>query len=131
MASNTTSSSNEDKYDILIVEDNSITSYHLEALMKYNNYTVRKLKKAEDVLPLVKENAPSAILMDIMLSGKMSGIDAAKALRKENDIPIVFLSALNDDTTLKTIQSITNSTLHAKPFDEEVLLNIVKKLIDQ
>ena len=109
---------------ILIVEDSLITSIHLEKLVEKAGFEVfGKTDFAEKVEELCATNQPDLILMDIMLNGEMSGVDAAEQLRKlDQKMPIVFVSALSDSETQSRISEITNSTIVPKPFDHTLLV---------
>lgn len=87
--------------DILLVEDNE----RLRPAMKAGLENTGEIKIAGDVasgeeaLDFVLNNArPDAILMDVQLAGKMNGIDAAIAIRREFPrMPVVFYSIQDED----------------------------------
>ncbi|MEM8893454.1 MAG: response regulator [Bacteroidota bacterium] len=112
---------------ILIVEDSLITSIHLEKLVLSAGFEIfGKTDFAEQVQPLCSHEQPDLILMDIMLNGEMSGVDAAEQLRLLNqDMPIVFVSALSDSETQSRISGIANSTIVPKPFDHTLLVSTI------
>ena len=115
---------------ILIVEDNLITAFHLEKLLaNYGFEIVDKLGYAENVLDIVKEKGPQLILMDVMLLGDMSGIEAVQLLRQQYAIPVIFVTALSDAETGKKIQQIENTDTVQKPFDEKELIDKIKAMI--
>lgn len=114
---------------ILVVEDNVITALLLERILVKNGFkVVAKIGFAEEVEVVVSKEKPDAIIMDIMLEGKMTGIDAADALRKYSDIPIVFLSALSDNQTQQKLAIIENCKKMTKPFDTQELITSIKSL---
>ncbi len=46
-----------------------------------------------EAISLAKDRSPDIILMDIMLAGAMDGIEAAKQIRAQFGIPVIFLTA--------------------------------------
>ncbi len=49
-------------------------------------------RSGEKAVDMARELRPDLILMDIVLPGEADGIDAAKKIRQERDIPVVFLT---------------------------------------
>ena len=116
---------------ILIVEDSLITSLHLEKLATSSGYSVcGKTDYAEEVQELCENEHPDLILMDIMLNGSMSGVDAAEKLRETgHSTAIIFISALSDATTQSRIKEIEHSSHIAKPFDHHQLVSLIKETL--
>lgn len=116
----------------MIVEDSLITTIHLERLVKRIGYDVLdKIDFAEKVMPLCNDHSPDLILMDIMLNGEMTGVDAAEQLRDaSSNVPIIFISALSDQKTQSRIDKIQKSTLVPKPFDENQLIDTIHSFIN-
>lgn len=115
----------------MIVEDSLITVIHLEKLVtNAGHHVLSKTDYAEKVAHLCEEHMPDLILMDIMLNGDMTGLDAAEQLRgSQLDVPIIFISALSDTKTQKRIHAVTNSKLVAKPFDHNELVSAINDLL--
>jgi len=86
---------------VLIVEDELIAAHNLADNIQQLGYEVSGIvKTGEAAIDRVRVNPPHLILMDIKLQGKMTGIDAARALQNY-DIPIVYLTAFSDGNTLE------------------------------
>ena len=90
------------KESILIVEDEALIALSLKERIEDLGYTVSGIvDKGEDVLPQLDTTAPDLILMDIMLSGKMDGIEAASTVSEsEHDVPVIFLSSYSNNDIL-------------------------------
>ncbi len=116
----------------MIVEDSLITSIHLEKLIVKAGFQVfAKTDYAEQVDELCNTDQPDLILMDIMLNGEMSGVDAAEQLRhQDKKMPIVFVSALSDTETQSRIAEISNSTIVPKPFDHTLLVSTINEYLN-
>jgi CheY-like chemotaxis protein len=77
------------KTNILIVEDESIVAKHIQhSLKKLGYFVVGICSSGEDAIKTAEDVKPDLILMDIMLKGDMSGIEAAAQIREKFNIPI-------------------------------------------
>ncbi len=66
------------KANILVVEDESIVSKDIQNSLKKLGYSIAgACATGEEAVTAAIEKTPDVVLMDIMLKGKMSGIDAA------------------------------------------------------
>lgn len=74
------------------------------------------ISKGEDALNHVKQNKPDIVIMDIQLKGKMDGIDTAISIRREFDLPIIYLTANVDDEHFKRAKATNPSAFISKPF---------------
>ena len=105
--------------NVLVVEDESIVSKDIQhSLKKLGYHVVGAASTGEQAVALAKEHVPDIILMDIMLKGEMSGIDAAEAIRKEANIPVIFLTAYADESTLAKAKVTQPYGYIIKPFKE-------------
>src|SRR5205085_4518791 len=81
---------------------------------------------------LVESERPDAVLMDIRLGRKDSGLRAARILRETTDIPIVFCTAYADSLSIQAeVRSIDNAHLVGKPVDEERLEWLLRRIDEQ
>tara|TARA_Y100001972_G_scaffold125905_2_gene178213 strand:+ start:2027 stop:2389 length:363 start_codon:yes stop_codon:yes gene_type:complete len=118
------------KKKVLIIEDNLISSTALEMMVTSNGFeSVGRFDSADELSHLCKVNKPDLILLDIMLAGKVNGLEAAQELRKEMDTPILFITALSDSNSTKVIKSIKNSTATYKPYIEESILRKIEDIL--
>ena len=105
--------------NVLVVEDESIVSKDIQhSLKKLGYHVVGAASTGEQAVELAREHVPDIILMDIMLKGEMSGIDAAEAIRKEANIPVIFLTAYADESTLAKAKVTQPYGYIIKPFKE-------------
>jgi hypothetical protein len=80
---------------------------------------------AEESLRMAKDLNPNLILMDIVMEGKLDGINAAEIIKKEMDIPIIFLTAYTDDEYIERAKNVEPFGYIVKPYsDNEVKANI-------
>lgn len=111
-----------DALSVLIAEDENIIARDLSRTMKKFGYTVADVvTSGEEVITRSIELEPSLILMDIKLSGKMNGIEAAEEIKKIIDIPIIYISAYADAEIIQKAKLSEPFAYIVKPFDEKSL----------
>jgi two-component system response regulator LytT len=100
--------------NVLVVEDESIVSKDIQHSLKKLGYNVVGAASTGEqaVAAWPWSTMPDIILMDIMLKGEMNGIEAADTIRKETNIPVIFLTAYADESTLNQGQGDTALRLH-------------------
>ncbi len=108
--------------DILLVEDESIVAMDLQRRLKSAGYGIAgHVVSGEAAIDFVRGIQPHLILMDIQLKGKMDGIESADIIRKEYDIPIIFLTAFADKPTLERAKVTEAYAYILKPYQEREL----------
>ena len=99
----------------------------LSVTLKQLGYNVVGIAKtAIDVVNRAHTLNPSLILMDIMLEGDVSGIEAAEEIQEELDIPIIYLTALADEETMHRAKITEPFGYLLKPFDERSLHSTIE-----
>ncbi|MCX6295165.1 MAG: response regulator [Bacteroidetes bacterium] len=107
------------KTNILIVEDESIVAKDIQHSLKKLGYSVVGMcSTGEDAIKFAEELKPDLVLMDIMLKGEMSGIEAAGHIREKFNIPIIYLTAYADESTLSKAKVSEPYGYIIKPFKE-------------
>ena len=115
------------KTAILIVEDDAILALHLEDLLLHQEYAVAAIvPNGEEVLFLVQKHNPSLILMDIELKGEMNGIQAAKVLQENLDIPVIFLTSYSQDSLIQQARITAPYGYLVKPVQERELIATIE-----
>lgn len=105
---------------ILIVEDENIVAKDIENTLKRMGYTVTGIASSgEEALKKVTNKQTNLVLMDIKLKGNMDGIEAAKQIRSNFNIPVVFLTAYSDEETLQRAKATEPYGFILKPFNED------------
>jgi signal transduction histidine kinase len=121
----------EEKGSILVVDDTPINLKVLSNLLSDNGYHVRAARNGEMALMSVRSALPDLILLDVKMPG-MDGYEVCNRLKAEDrtrDIPVMFISALNDtDNILRAFQTGGIDYI-TKPFIfEEVLARVEGQL---
>lgn len=104
---------------ILIVEDDMIIAANISLQLSNLGYEVTGIEtRGEDAVNHALENHPDIILMDINLKGKIDGIEAAKAIKKTWDVPLVYLTANTDDASFQKAKETHPFAFISKPFNK-------------
>jgi len=117
------------KYKAIIFEDNVVSSLSMKVMLEESDYECLGMyKSADNLLSIFNDLKPDFILMDIMLKGTKSGIDAVQELRTVSDNPVIFVTALNDSETNARINAIENVSHIRKPFNEHELMKYLREI---
>ena len=111
---------------IMVVDDEAYISTQLEERLTSMDYeVVGTASSGEDSISMAKSLSPDLVLMDIVMPGKLDGIEASEIITKELDIPVIFLTAYADDKFLERAKKAQPFGYILKPFQEkEIKANI-------
>lgn len=110
------------KYKILIVEDEILVATDIQESLESLGYTVQGIADTGlKAIEAVENKLPDLILMDINLKGEMTGIEAAKIISKESDVPIIYLTANADIDTVNKAKVALPYGYIIKPFNDKDL----------
>jgi 1,2-diacylglycerol 3-beta-glucosyltransferase len=111
---------------VLIVEDEKDEAYIMTHTVQRLGFSVVGCAETgEKAVSVAEKLKPDIILMDIGLSGRMDGIDAALAITKKLHIPVVFLTALSDDKTLERVAKSAPYGYILKPCRDDELRTVM------
>ena len=112
---------------ILVVEDDINVAAVMEARLESFGYQVCEIARTGlKAIEGQNRHQPDLILMDILLEGDMNGIEAAEQISARSDVPIIFISCLNDPSVLdKAIQTHPYGYL-VKPYDNAELRSCIE-----
>src|SRR5262245_52483974 len=112
---------------ILIVEDDRTMARDLAArLTRMGFVVVGVAPSGEEALMLAARERPELVLMDIRLEGEMDGIAAADHIRAHLHRPVVFLTALADDATLRAAGATEAFGYIIKPAQDRELRIVIE-----
>ncbi len=110
------------KSKIMIVEDEWITADDIRMSLQSLGYTVSSVvSSGEEAIQKAEKDKPDLVLMDIMLKGKMDGIEAASQIRSCYNIPIIYLTAYTNETVLERAKITEPFGYIVKPFAKQDL----------
>ncbi len=105
---------------VLIIEDETIIALDIENLVTEMGHKVTGIATTrDDAVRMAKEQTPDIVLTDIQLADGSSGIDAAVAILKDFDIPVIFITAYPE--RLLTGERPEPTYLITKPFSRDTV----------
>jgi two-component system, response regulator PdtaR len=114
---------------ILIVEDETLTAMALEAYLQDKGLrSLGFVATGEEAVEMARAERPDLILMDYSLAGKMSGIEAARAIEAEVRTAIVVISGYSEEVILERSAGYRPKAILAKPLDEGDIDRILQVL---
>jgi CheY-like chemotaxis protein len=121
------------KAAILIVEDEGLIALHISEMLSHAGYELPEpLPSGEEALEYLKTAPlPDLILMDIGLAGKINGIETARRVHEQWDIPVIFLTAYSDQNRIRETAEVSPYGRLMKPFAETDLLTAVENALLQ
>ncbi len=112
---------------ILVVEDDVNVAAVMEARLESFGFTVCEIAHSgTKAIENSERHRPDLILMDILLEGDMNGIEAAEKISSTSDVPIIFVTCLNDPTVLDRAIKTNPSGYLVKPYDNAELRSCVE-----
>jgi PAS domain S-box-containing protein len=118
------------KAKILIVEDELVIALSIQKSLESLDYEVTGfVATGEEAVDKALGQNPDLILMDIILSGAIDGIEAARRIRKKTDIPIIYLTANADSATVDRARDTLPYGYLNKPVNERDLFTNIDSSI--
>jgi DNA-binding response OmpR family regulator len=113
--------------NILIAEDDKDIVELLALYLESSNYNVFKSYNGVDALDVFNNNAIDLILADVMME-KMDGYELVKEIRKVSDVPVIFVSAKNEDNDRILGLNLGADAYITKPFNPLEVLAYINAL---
>ncbi|MCO8194539.1 response regulator transcription factor [Anaerofustis sp. NSJ-163] len=117
-----------DTYNILVVDDDKEIVKAINIYLSNEGYNIFEAYDGYAALEVVKKEEIHLIVLDIMMP-KLDGISTLTKLRKEKNVPVIFLSAKSEDTDKIIGLNIGADDYVTKPFNPLELIARVKSLI--
>lgn len=113
---------------LLLIEDNENIATGLIYAFKKNNHQLMFLTNVEDAKKYLQTNTPALIILDVSLPDG-NGFDFYENVIKEKKIPVVFLTAKDDENDIVKGLNLGAEDYMTKPFSTKELLARVDKII--
>ncbi len=108
--------------NVLVVEDENIVARDILAMLKGLGYGVAAVAASgEEAIEKATSRQPDVVLMDIVLKGRIDGVQAAQHIRDHLHIPVIYLTAYADEDTLQRAKVTEPFGYILKPFEEREL----------
>ena len=114
---------------VLVVEDDRLFLISLEwALDKIGCQVAAVVDNAEDALLFLRKEQPDLIITDISIKGKMNGLDLVRKVRELHPVPVIFITAFEDQELFRQASAIRHASFLVKPLTVATLRNTVQQL---
>ncbi|GAB3045554.1 response regulator transcription factor [Virgibacillus ainsalahensis] len=110
-----------------VVEDDKNIQNIVSAYLKKEGYTITVLESAEKAWEVWEKNPPDMWILDIMLPG-MDGYEFCRKIRMESDVPIIIISAKDEEIDKILGLELGGDDYLTKPFSPRELIARVKRL---
>jgi len=121
------------KLKILVTEDEAINRMYISTILERNGWEIHEASDGEEALSCISNNTYDIVLMDISMP-KMNGLDATMEIRKnETDgshLPVIALTAHAFPSDRKKFLDAGMDDVVIKPLNEETLINVISRYID-
>jgi putative two-component system response regulator len=112
---------------ILVVEDEWVVADQIcKNLKEFGYHVCSTASTGDDAIRQVETDRPDLILMDIVLKGKMNGIDTAERIGLQSDIPVIYLTAYTEPEYIERAKQTKPFGYLVKPFKERDLYSNIE-----
>ena len=116
------------EYNVLIAEDDESIVELLTLYLNSNGFNVISANDGEAAMELLRHRKTDIVLVDIMMS-KMNGYELIKAIRQENNLPIIIISAKNEDSDKILGLNLGADAYITKPFNPLEVIAYVRAML--
>jgi FixJ family two-component response regulator len=115
---------------VYIVDDDDLVRKGLARLMRAGGLVPRVYESPELFLEEVGSEVPACILLDITMP-RMNGLQVQAALKaRGNRVPIIAVSARDDDETRRRARELDARCFFRKPVDAQALLDAIAWIVE-
>lgn len=110
-----------------ILDDEVVICETLSKYLKELGYSVPDYAISyNEAIDLLDTYKPDIMLLDINIGGDKNGIDVAKYIRENNNIPLIFISSYSDKQTIQNASTVKPNGYLVKPFNKNDLLAAIE-----
>ena len=113
---------------VLVVEDEASIASFVALYLKNAGYTVKAVANGTDALAQLEAEQPALIVLDLMLPD-MDGIEVCRRIRQRRDVPILMLTARDEDIDKIIGLEVGADDYMTKPFNPRELVARVKSIL--
>jgi len=112
---------------IMIVEDEAVIALRLQQRLKSMGFDVAGVAySGEEAVESARDLRPDLILTNIMIPGKLDGIQVAEIVKSALDIPVIFLTAYSEDKIIERAKQAESYGYIVKPFQNRELKSAIE-----
>ena len=117
-------------WKILVVEDEAIIALDIQSILSKIGFGQSEVvHSGEESIQKVAAGRPHLVLMDIKLRGTLDGIQAAREIFYQYNVPVVYITAFGDEGTLKRANGTARYGFITKPFEETALQSTIQNAL--
>ncbi len=116
------------RYSVLIVDDDVKLVKLLQTYFEKDGCITYSAHDGLDALQVVREKKPDIMVLDLMLPG-LDGLDVCRRIRKDNDIPIIMLTARDEESDRLVGLEIGADDYVSKPFSPKEVVARAKAIL--
>lgn len=113
---------------ILIADDEQHILDTVGAYLKNEGYDIITVRNGQEALYAFRHEKPDLVILDVMMP-EMDGLSTARLIRKESNVPIMFLTARVDEVDQITGLELGADDYMTKPFSPRVIVSRVRALL--
>ena len=117
-----------DSMKIFVLEDDSAIGMGLSYSLENEGYTVTLAKTVSDALNIIEKETFSLYILDLTLPDG-SGYDVCKKIKEKGDLPVIFLTAYDDEVNVVMGFELGADDYISKPFRLKELLVRIKSVL--
>jgi CheY-like chemotaxis protein len=120
---------------ILVVDDDPIFLVVCRSILETEGYQVLEAENGSQALEMMRRERPDLVLLDVMMSTTLEGVDVSKELEADphlRDVPVVMISSISTSEYASEFpddERIPIDSWLSKPIQPEVLLRTVKRFL--
>ena len=118
-----------DEATIVVVEDDHNISDLVSLYLRRDGFRVLQADDAQHGLELARREHPVLVVLDIGLPGQLDGLEACRILRSEGDVPVVMLTARDDEVDRIVGLELGADDYVTKPFSPRELVARVRAIL--
>ncbi|MDG5815489.1 response regulator [Chitinispirillales bacterium ANBcel5] len=120
---------NNSSPSVLIVDDEAVMVMLLQVRLRASGYHVSATASSkEEAISKAVETKPDYVIMDIRLTGKGDGIEAAEQILKRLQTKIIFITGYSEGDIKRRALELDPAAFITKPFDIAELLTILEQV---
>jgi two-component system, OmpR family, alkaline phosphatase synthesis response regulator PhoP len=113
---------------VLVVEDEASIASFVAAYLKNAGYAVRTTASGNEALKLVASEKPALVVLDLMLPD-IDGVEVCKRIRQDTDLPVLMLTARDEDVDKIIGLEVGADDYMTKPFNPRELVARVRAIL--
>lgn len=119
---------------ILIVDDQKEIRELIEISLRKKDFHILQVDNAKEAVDRVKKEKPDLVIMDIMMPGKIDGLDATRAIKSDpqtRDVKIIILTVKGQDADKEKGLNAGADEYCTKPFKPQEISNLIEKILEE